>query len=128
MSIAASYGEKGSAEVADAYPRLKAEWKGKIIRLESNKRSGLSDFILINGLTTFVEVKGIYNDQVGVPITAPQCEFLDDVLRFGGRARVLVLCAGDWWCGEGPFLPNFVLGLRSLYDYAPRRLYDVNNI
>lgn len=128
MSVAASYGGP-SGELADAYPRLKREFIGKIIRLESSRRSGLSDFILVrNGLTTFTEVKGVTTDCVGVPITAPQCEFLDDVDAHGGRARLLVLCNGEWWVGEPPFYTKFMLQQRTIYDLAPRRLLDVNNL
>lgn len=129
MSVAASYGDGGNREIANAYPKLKREWRGEIVRLESTRRSGLSDFILINPRgTTFTEVKAITNDQYPLIIDAPQCEFLDKVNLAGGRGRLLVLCNGLWYAGDGPFLMTFMLGSRNLYDFAPTRLADVNDL
>jgi len=129
MAVAASYGDVNSGELDVAYGKLQREWKGKVIRLESNRRSGLSDFILINPRATFMtEVKGIAHEAISLPITAPQCEFLDSVTEHGGHARLLVLCNGEWWCGEGPFLVNFHLQARRVFDMAPRRLFDVNDL
>lgn len=129
MAVATSYGDQRSGEVDVAYSRIEREWKGKVIRLESNRRSGLSDFILIgNGGTFFTEVKGIAHDGISIPITAPQCEFLDSVAEHLGKARLLVLCNGDWWVGGAPFLVHFHLNMRRIYDMAPRRLYDLNDL
>lgn len=129
MAVAASYGDNRSGEVDVAYGRLNDEWKGRAMRLESNKRHGYADFILLgNGGVFFTEVKGIPHEGVNIPITAPQCEFLDDIANHGGKARLLVLCAGEWWVGDGPFLVNFHLGARRIFDMAPRRLLDVNDI
>lgn len=129
MAVAASYGDIRSGELDVAYDRLAREWRGKVIRLESNRRSGLSDFILVSERGTFLtEVKGIANESYQVPITAPQCEFLDSVAEHGGLARLLVLCAGEWWVGEPQFIVNFHLQARRLFDMAPRRLMDVNDL
>lgn len=127
MAVAASYGDANSGELAVAYGRLEREWRGKVIRLETNRRSGLSDFLLIGETGTFLtEVKGIPNEAHSLSVTAPQCEFLDNVAAAGGKARLLVLCNGEWWCGEPPFLVNFHLQARRIFDMAPRRLFDVN--
>lgn len=129
VAVAASYGDVRSGELDVAYARLAREWRGKVIRLESNRRSGLSDFILVNERATFLtEVKGIPNESYSVPITAPQCEFLDSVAEAGGNARLLVLCAGEWWCGEPVFAINFHLQARRIFDMSPRRLFDVNDL
>lgn len=130
MAVAASYSDGArSGEVDVAYGRLTKEWRGKVIRLESNKRSGYSDFILVgNGGTFFAEVKGITHDGIAIPITAPQCEFLDDVGTHLGKARLLVLCGGEWWVGEPPFQVHFHLNMRHVHDMAPRRLLDVNDL
>lgn len=129
MAVAASYGDVRSGELDIAYARLHREWRGKVVRLESNRRSGLSDFILVSERGTFMtEVKGIANESYQIPITAPQCEFLDSVAEAGGQARLLVLCAGEWWVGEPQFIVNFHLQARRLFDMAPRRLMDVNDL
>lgn len=128
MPVAASYSD-AEREIAHAYPKLRREYHGKIIRLESNRRSGLSDFILVgHDRTTFVEVKAIPTDQFPLSVSGPQCQFLDDVNQFGGRGRLLVLCSGAWYVGEGPFFVTFMLGSRSLYDFAPTRIDDINAI
>lgn len=129
MAYAASYQDEHTRETAHAYPALKREFLGKIVRLESTRRSGLSDFILIGrGVTTFAEIKALTTDQYPLTISAPQCEFLDDVNQFGGRGRLLVLCAGAWYVGAGPFLATFMLGSRNLYDYVQTRLDDINDL
>lgn len=129
MAVATSYGDQRSGEVDVAYGRIEKEWRGKVVRLESNRRSGLSDYILINDRGTFfTEVKGIPSDAYNIPITAPQCEFLDSVGEAGGNARLLVLCNGIWQVGTPQFIVNFHLNMRHVADMAPRRLLDLNDL
>ena len=86
----------GTQELNKAYPRLKREWPGYILRLTNPMSKGLPDFLIthIHCGPVFAEVKCVSDPRDIIGLEFHQAQTLDNLSCNGSKARVLCLCLG----------------------------------
>jgi hypothetical protein len=117
-------------EVNRAYPRLKREWPGTIIRAHLPYLKGFPDFLLLwGGRTLYAEVKWCPD-----VLQPKQAYYLDDLVAQGQPAAALGWDddQGLWVVRTGEFLRWRVVPLRHLDGvsnlYLPRITSDVADL
>ena len=85
-------------ELARAYPRLKREWPGLVMRQQGLRTAGLPDFILVwRGSVIFAEVKW-----EGHRLEALQAYKLDELTAHGALTVELIAGEAGWACWGPP--------------------------
>lgn len=80
----------------DLYPRIRAEFPGVTVRIDSPSRPGISDLVLVGRrVTIFAEIKIAETVMERLYVTAPQQRFLQQVEAAGGCGCVLVYVRGE---------------------------------
>jgi hypothetical protein len=81
---------------SDLYPRIRAEFEGVTVRIDTPSRPGISDLVLVGRiLTLFTEVKIANTAIEKLQITAPQHRFIQQVDAAGGVGCVLAYVRGE---------------------------------
>lgn len=81
---------------SDLYPRIRAEFEGVTVRIDTPSRPGISDLVLVGRvLTLFTEVKIASTAIEKLEVSAPQHRFIQQVDAAGGVGCVLAYVRGE---------------------------------
>jgi len=92
-----------SRELDIAYPRIKRQWPGLVIRQHQPRIKGWPDFILIDGEVIFAEVKWIKNVGQRPVLDPTQAHWLNELKRNGAITYLLVGHQDGWLAWDRDF-------------------------
>jgi len=124
-----------SRELDIAYPRIKRQWPGLVIRQHQPRIKGWPDFILIDGEVIFAEVKWIKNVGHRPVLDPTQAHWLEELRRNGAIACLLVGHPDGWVAWQQDFqrftkafndtdLPNANWSGKMLAEFSTHILWE----
>lgn len=99
------------------YPKVREQFPGIMVRVDSPSRPGISDLVLVGKMATiFAEIKIATLIREKLKITRHQMRFLQEVEKAGGLGCVLVWVREDssWWLVNTPLVVAWWPSVRAL--------------